>query len=52
MQYRKACILEKLDRKKEAIATAKEVIEIAKEKEDDYGYIKKSEDLIAKLKAK
>ena len=52
MRYRKACILEKLDRKKEAIATAKEVIEIAKEKEDDYGYIQKSEDLIAKLKIK
>ena len=52
MQYRKACILEKLDRKKEAIATANEVIEIAKEKEDDYGYIQKSEDLITKLKGK
>ena len=52
MQYRKACILEKLDRDKEAIATAKDVIKIAKEKEDDYGYIRKSEKLIEDIKSK
>ena len=52
MQYRKACILEKLNRDKEAIATAKDVIKIAKEKEDDYGYIRKSEKLIEDIKSK
>ena len=52
MHYHKACILEKLGSNKEAMETAKAVIKMAKEKEDDYGYINKSEKLIAKLKAK
>jgi tetratricopeptide (TPR) repeat protein len=52
MHYHKACILEKLGSNKEAIETAKAVIKMAKEKEDDYGYINKSEKLIEEIKAK
>lgn len=47
----KAKILAKMGNKKEAIATAKESIELAKKSpQGDFGYIKRNEDLIASLK--
>jgi|TARA_B110001452_G_scaffold207336_1_gene177500 hypothetical protein len=52
MQFHKARILKKMGNNKESISAAKEVIALAKEKKDDYGYIKKSEDLIKSIKSK
>ena len=52
MQFHKARILKKMGNKKESISIAEEVIALAKEKKDDYGYIKKSEDLIKSMKSK
>lgn len=47
----KAQILAKMGKKKEAIETAQKSIELAKNYEaGDFGYIKRNEDLIAKLK--
>lgn len=48
--HTKARILAKLGRKKEAIAAAKESMEKAKASGNDFGYIKRNEDLIATLK--
>jgi len=49
--YTKARILAKLGNKKEAIATAKSSMEMAKTNEGgDFGYIKRNKDLIASLK--
>lgn len=52
MQFHKARILKKMGNKKESISVAEEVIASAKEKKDDYGYIKRSEDLIKSMKSK
>lgn len=52
MQFHKARILKKMGNKKESISVAEEVIALAKEKKDDYGYIKRSEDLIKSMKSK
>ena len=52
MQFHKARILKKMGNKKESISVAEEVIALAKEKKDDYGYIKRSEDLIRSMKSK
>jgi len=52
MQFHKARILKKMGNKKESISVAEEVIALAKEKKDDYGYIKRSEDLIKSMKFK
>ena len=52
MQFHKARILKKMGNKKESISVAEEVISLAKEKKDDYGYIKRSEDLIKSMKSK
>lgn len=49
--HAKAKILAKLGRNKEAIATAKESLKMAKKSDSgDFGYIKRNEDLIASLK--
>jgi len=52
MQFHKARILKKMGNKKESISVAEEVIALAKEKKDDYGYIERSEDLIKSMKSK
>ena len=52
MQFHKARILKKMGNKKESISVAEGVIELAREKKDDYGYIKRSEDLIESIKSK
>jgi hypothetical protein len=52
MHYRKAEILSKLGNDKEALETAKTVIEMAKEAEDDYGYTAKSKKLIKEIKSR
>ena len=52
MQFHKARILKKMGNKKESSSVAEEVIALAKEKKDDYGYIKRSEDLIKSMKSK
>ena len=52
MQYHKARILKKMGNNKESILVAEGVIELAREKKDDYGYIKRSEDLIKSIKSK
>lgn len=48
--HTKAKILAKLGKKKEAIATAKESIEKAKANGNDFGYVKRNEELISSLK--
>ncbi len=51
--HTKAQILAKMGKKKEAIATAEESLEKAKNNENgDFGYIKRNEDLIAEVKGK
>ena len=52
MQFHKARILKKMGNNKESISVAEKVIAFAKEKKDDYGYIKRSEDLIKSIKFK
>lgn len=52
MLYHKARILSKLGNLDGSIATAGEVIDMASDKKDDYGYIKKSKELIKKIKSK
>lgn len=52
MQFHKARILKQMGNNKESISVAEEVIALAKEKKDDYGYIKRSEDLIKSMKSK
>ncbi|MDG1690131.1 MAG: DUF2911 domain-containing protein [Flavobacteriales bacterium] len=52
MQFHKARILKKMGNNKESISVAEEVIALAKEKKEDYGYIKRSEDLIKSMKSK
>ena len=52
MQFHKARILKKMGNNKQSILVAEGVIELAKEKKDDYGYIKRSEDLIKSIKSK
>ena len=52
MQFHKARILKKMGDNKESISVAEGVIELAREKKDDYGYIKRSEDLIKSIKSK
>lgn len=52
MQFHKARILKKMGNNKESILVAEGVIELAREKKDDYGYIKRSEDLIKSIKSK
>ena len=52
MHYRKAEILAKLGNDKEALETAKAVIEMAKEADDDYGYTAKSKKLIKEIKSR
>lgn len=52
MQFHKARILKKMGDNKQSILVAEGVIELAKEKKDDYGYIKRSEDLIKSIKSK
>ena len=50
MLYHKAKIFNLMGQEKDAILTANKTIEIASEKEDDYGYIKKSKTLINDIK--
>ncbi|MDA7787401.1 DUF2911 domain-containing protein [bacterium] len=52
MQFHKARILKKIGNNKQSISVAKKVISLAKEEKDDYGYIKRSEDLINSIKTK
>jgi tetratricopeptide (TPR) repeat protein len=52
MQFHKARILKKIGDNKQSISVAEEVISLAREKKDDYGYIKRSEDLIKSIKSK
>ncbi|MCH1612739.1 MAG: DUF2911 domain-containing protein [Flavobacteriales bacterium] len=52
MKFHKARILKKIGNNKQSISVAEEVISLAKEKKDDYGYIKRSEDLIKSIKSK
>jgi tetratricopeptide (TPR) repeat protein len=52
MRFHKARILKKIGNNKQSISVAKQVISLAKEEKDDYGYIKKSEDLINSIKSK
>ena len=52
MHFHKARILKKMGNNKESISVAEGVIELAREKKDDYGYIKRSEDLIKSIKSK
>jgi tetratricopeptide (TPR) repeat protein len=50
--HRHAELLGKMGKKDEAIATAEKSLKMARENEDgDYGYVKRNEELIAKLKA-
>ena len=51
MLYHKARILNLMGQEKDAILTANKTIEIASKKEDDYGYIKKSKNLINNIKS-
>ena len=51
MLYHKARILNLMGQEKDAILTANKTIEIASKKEDDYGYIKKSKNLINDIKS-
>lgn len=51
--HRHAELLGQMGKKDEAIATAEKSLKMAKEnKEGDYGYVKRNEELIGKLKAK
>jgi hypothetical protein len=50
--HTKARILQALGKRKEAIAAAEESMAIAKESNNDFGYVKRNEDLIASLKKK
>lgn len=52
MLYHKARILKIMGKKKEAINTANAVIDIASGKKEDYGYIRKSKDLLTSIKSK
>ena len=52
MVYHKARILKNLGEKKDAINTANTVIDLASQQKDDYGYIKRSENLINSIKAR
>ena len=52
MLYHKARILSKIGNFDESIDNANKVIDMASDKKDDYGYIKKSEDLIKKINSK
>lgn len=52
MKFHKARILKKIGNNKQSISVAKQVISLAKEEKDDYGYIKRSEDLINSIKSK
>ena len=52
MKFHKARILKKIGNNKQSISVAEEVISLAKKKKDDYGYIKRSEDLIKSIKSK
>ena len=52
MVYHKARILKNLGEKKDAIKTANTVIDLASKQKDDYGYIKRSENLINSIKAR
>ena len=52
MLYHKARILKIMGKKNEAINTANAVIDIASGKKEDYGYIRKSKDLITSIKSK
>ena len=52
MLYHKARILKIMGKKKEAINTANSVIDVASGKKEDYGYIRKSKDLITSIKSK
>ena len=52
MHFHKARILKKMGNNKESISVAEGVIELAREKKDDYGYIQRSEDLIESIKSK
>ena len=52
MVYHKARILKNLGEKKEATNTAELVIDLASKQKEDYGYIKKSKDLIKSIKSK
>tara|TARA_Y100000385_G_scaffold86032_1_gene88415 strand:+ start:296 stop:1156 length:861 start_codon:yes stop_codon:yes gene_type:complete len=51
MLYHKSRILNLMGQEKDAILTANKTIEIASKKEDDYGYIKKSKNLINDIKS-
>lgn len=48
----KAQILAKMDKKKEAIEAAEKSIEVAQASGNDFGYVKRNQDLIASLKKK
>ena len=52
MKFHKARILKNIGKNKQSISVAEEVISLAKEKKDEYGYIKRSEDLIKSIKSK
>ena len=52
MVYHKARILKNLGEKKEAANAAELVIDLASKQKEDYGYIKRSEDLIKSIKSK
>ena len=52
MVYHKARILRNLGEKKDAVSAAETVIDLASKQKDDYGYIKRSEDLIKSIKSK
>jgi hypothetical protein len=52
MKFHKARILKKIGNNKQSISVAKQVISLAKQEKDDYGYIKRSEDLINSIKSK
>ena len=52
MVYHKARILKNLGEKKEAANAAELVIDLASKQKEDYGYIKRSEDLIKSMKSK
>jgi len=52
MKFHKARILKKIGNNKQSISVAKQVISLAKEEKDDYGYIKRSNDLINSIKSK
>lgn len=52
MVYHKARILRNLGEKRDAVSAAETVIDLASKQKDDYGYIKRSEDLIKSIKSK